>query len=256
MKNAIDGKPHYDDELGMVDLAAIFVRRLRVFYVVFGAVILLAILYAVFLVGEVKEYRTLVQLAEDNHEPLKSPSVVIASIDNRWYPEIEAVYAEAEGKRLPIKISASNPEDTNLIKLSTEASPELVDEIMNAHRQLIDQIVQHQSELLSRQKRALEQRMSSINETLEQLIRQEVAGEAMAVAIQERVDLEARLDSLRPAEILIVAREGLEAKGTSKKLIFALAIVLGLVLGIFSAFMAEFIEHVRRALREDVNGSV
>ncbi|MDR9426346.1 MAG: lipopolysaccharide biosynthesis protein, partial [Marinobacter sp.] len=78
----------------------------------------------------------------------------------------------------------------------------------------------------------------------------DVAGEALAQIIQEQVDVQAQLDSLKPAETLVVARESLENKGTSKKLILAVAIVLAFMLGIFATFMAEFASQVRQAMKE------
>ncbi|KXS52946.1 MAG: hypothetical protein AWU57_2665 [Marinobacter sp. T13-3] len=243
-------QPYYDDEISLVDLATTFIRRRRVFYCVFIAVVGVALLYALLLVGDVKEYNTLVQLAEENQKPVESPTNTIATVENRWYPELQAVYAETQGAKLPFKISASNPKDTKLIKLSTEASPKIAEEVAGIHQQLVDQIIERQNALTARSKRVLEQRLNSVENTLEQLTESEAAGEAVAQTIQERVDIEAELQSLHPAEVLVIARESLDNKGTSKKLILALAIVLAFMLGIFATFMAEFGSQVRQAMEE------
>lgn len=247
-------QPYYDDEISLVDLATTFIRRRRVFYAVVVSVILLAAVYALVFVGEVKEYRTLIQLGEqqgeESREPLEQPATVIAAIENRWYPELQALYAETEGEKLPFKINTSNPKDTTLIKLSTETSPKIAVDVEKIHQQLVESITQRQSELLKRQQRVLEKRLESISNTLERLSNQDVAGEALAQIIQEQVDVQAQLDSLKPAETLVVARESLENKGTSKKLILAVAIVLAFMLGIFAAFMAEFASQVRQAMKE------
>lgn len=256
MNNTPGQRPQYDDEISLVDLVATLIRRRRVFYAVFGGLVLLALLYVIFLAGEVKGYSTLVQLAEDDNKPLESPAAVIASVDNRWYPELRTLYAETEGEMLPFKVSTGNPKDTILIKLSSEASREIADVVREMHQQLVDQIVQHQSDLLERQKRTLEQQLGSINNILEQLSSHSASGEAVAQVIQERVYLEARLESLQPTKVLVVARESSEGAGASKTLVLALAIVLGLMLGIFAAFIAEFAGHVSRAMREDKSRSV
>lgn len=250
MNNKVNQQSRYGDEITMVDLTTTFVSHRRVFYVVFGGVVLLALLYTLFFLGEVKEYSTLVQLAEDDSKPLESPAAVIASVDSRWYPEIHAAYVEAEGQKLPFKVVTSNPKDTNLMKLSSETSPEIGGVVGKIHEQLVAQIVQRQSHLLDRQKRTLEQRLSSINGTLEELSSQQAGGEVVAQAIQERGDLEAQLESLQPAEVLVVARESLDNSGISKSVILAIAIVLGLMLGILSAFIAELVVKVRFAMKE------
>jgi len=247
-------EPYYDDEISLVDVATTFIRRRRVFYAVFVAVLVLAAVYVLVFVGEMKEYRTLIQLSEEwteeGQEPIEPATTVLATIETLWYPALQAAYVETAGERLPFKISATNPKETSLIKLSSEASPEMAAEVEKAQQQLVNQIMERQNALVERSKRALQRRLESINNTLERLSGRQVAGEAIAQVIQERGSIEAQLESLQPAETLVVARESLDNKGTSKKLILALAIVLGLMLGIFAAFMAEFASQVRQAIKE------
>ncbi|WP_417547454.1 lipopolysaccharide biosynthesis protein [Marinobacter segnicrescens] len=256
--NQTDQYPQrYDDEISLVDLATTFIRRRHVFYVVFGGTVLLALLYAFFMVDEVREYSTLVQLAEDDNKPLESPASVIANIESHWYPRLQGEYQAQNNEKLPFEIRAHNPEETNLIRLTSDASPELSGEVKTYHQALVDSINERQSELLSRQKKELEQRVASTTEYLEELSEIEATGEAQAQLIQQRAaklsEIEStriRIEKLKPAETLAVAREGVDNKGTSKALILALAIVLGGMLGIFAAFMAEFISHVRKAMAE------
>lgn len=243
--------PVYDDEISLVDLATTFVRRRNIFYAVFGGVVLLALIYAFLLMPAVREYSTLVQLAEEGNKTLESPASVIATLQSRWYPELLETHLVKEGEKLPFTIAGSNPEHTNLIKLTTEADPARSEMVQSVHQQLVTQVLLRQDQSVERRKQELEQRLDSINSYLDELSGVEAAGEAAAAAVQNRIDLVARLKSLQPAETLVVARQSLEPKGTSKALVLALAIVLGGLLGIFAAFMAEFISHVRKAVIEN-----
>lgn len=243
--------PVYDDEISLVDLATTFVRRRNIFYAVFGGVVLLALIYAFLLMPAVREYSTLVQLAEEGNKTLESPASVIATLQSRWYPELLETHLVKEGEKLPFTIAGSNPEHTNLIKLTTEADPARSEMVQSVHQQLVTQVLLRQDQSVERRKQELEQRLDSINSYLDELSGVEAAGEAAAAAVQNRIDLVARLKSLQPAETLVVARQSLEPKGTSKALVLALAIVLGGMLGIFAAFMAEFISHVRKAVIEN-----
>jgi len=246
-------QPYYD-EISLVDLATTLIRRRRILYGVLVAVIGFALLYAFVVVGEVKEYTTLIQLAEEQTEegrqPVEPATTVLATIESRWLPELQASYAETEGEKLPFKVNVSNPKETPLIKLASEAPSEKAGEVEKVHQQLVNDIVERQNSLINRSQRALQQRLSSVESTLQQLNEKQVAGEAIAQTIQERVDIEAELESLRTAEVLVVARESLENAGPGKLLILALATVLGLMLGIFAAFMAEFASQVRQAMKE------
>ncbi|MFL1484446.1 Wzz/FepE/Etk N-terminal domain-containing protein [Marinobacter sp. LN3S78] len=257
--NQTDQYPQrYDDEISLVDLATTFIRRRRVFYAVFGGVVLLALLYVFFLATEVREYSTLVQLGEDNGKALEAPESVIASIESHWYPELLGEYRAKHDEKLPFEIKAVNPENTTLIKLSSEASPEQESEVKSHHQMLVDSITERQSDLLNRQKQELEQRVSSLREYLEELSGMEATGEAQAQLIQQRASMlseiesmTTRIDKLEPSETLVVAREGLDNKGTSKALILSLAIALGGMVGIFAAFMAEFISQVRKVMADE-----
>ncbi|MFL1455741.1 hypothetical protein ACJO5Y_15005 [Marinobacter sp. GN3S48] len=244
----------YDDEISLVDLATIFVRRRRIFFAVCGGVVLLALAYALFLVGEVKEYTTLVQLGEQiedgEREPLEPAATVVATIENRWYPEQQALYIELENSRMPFQVSAEAPRNTSLIKLTSKASPVKAEAVTSIHEKLVDHIVRRQTQLLERKKQTLEQRLKYVNEYLEGLSGQESMGEAAAQAVQERIEISGQIESLQPAETLVVARESLDNKGTSKRLIMVLAVFLGLMLGIVATFMAEFIGKVRQELAE------
>jgi uncharacterized protein involved in exopolysaccharide biosynthesis len=252
MTNQPEPRERYDDEISLVDLATTFLRRRRVFYTVFAGVIGVAVLYALLMVGEVKEYTTLTGLAEgEGSQPLEPATSILAAIESQWYPQIQR-NEEGDGG-LPFKITATSPEATSLIILKSEASPEIAEQVREKHQQLVNLMMQRQNQLLARTRQILERRLESVTNTLNRLSEQQASGEAIAKAIGEQVNIEAKLASLRPPEVFVVARESVENKGTSKVLVLALAIVLGLMLGVFATFMAEFGSQVRQAMKKDAD---
>ncbi|WP_328186508.1 Wzz/FepE/Etk N-terminal domain-containing protein [Marinobacter sp. OP 3.4] len=248
-------QPAYDDEISLVDLATTLIRRRYVIYAVFGGTVLLALFYAFFVMAEVREYVTLVQLGEDDGKALESPSSVIANVESHWYPDLRGRYRAENDTRLPFDIRAENPENTHLVKLTSKATAENVENVETQHQALVDRLTERQTDLLNRQKQELEERVASLRDYLEELSGMEATGEAQAELIQQRARMlseientTSRIDKLQPAEVLVVARESAEPKGPSKALVLALAAVLGGMVGIFAAFMAEFISHVRKAM--------
>lgn len=261
MNNSNEHRQSYEDEISLVYLATIFVRRRRVFYWVFAGIVGIALIYALLIFAEVREYATLVKLAEqrteDGAKPLEPPQLVIASIRNDWYPLLQADYFSAEKEKMPFEIAATNPEDTSLIKLSSEAPVEMADKVKAYQQALVDLITERQVVSVNREKSELEQRAVSLRKTLEELAETQAAGEAQAQLIQERTRLlseiekiTARMASLRPAQTLAVARQSVESKGLSAALIVAMSVVLGLMLGVFAAFLAEFGHQVSQALKK------
>lgn len=85
-------RARYDDEISLVELASTFLRRRRVFYVVFVVTMLAGLVYAI-LAPAKYEYVSLVKVAEKGSgEYLDEPSSVMAQLENHWVPELEAAY--------------------------------------------------------------------------------------------------------------------------------------------------------------------
>ncbi|MCL7945117.1 Wzz/FepE/Etk N-terminal domain-containing protein [Marinobacter sp. ATCH36] len=253
MDNTPERRPTYDDEISLVDLATTFIRRRRVFYVVFLATTLAGLAYALLLVPEKYEYVSLYQMAEvGSGKTVEAPATTIATLQNRWFPEIHATHRQKEDAKLPFEISFSNPKDTGLIRMASEASPENAALVEETHEKLIDQIKERQQALLTREKQSLESRIDAIDRALESLQGGQDTGSAIAEAYEKRVELEGKLEGLSPGESLVVSRKSAERKGASKSLIVILAAVLGGMMGVFLAFFSEFIVLVREQLGEGV----
>lgn len=251
MDNTPERRPTYDDEMSLVDLAITFLRRRRVFYVVFLLTTLAGLAYALLLVPEKYEYVSLYQMAEvDSGETVEAPATTIATLENRWFPEIQATHRQTEEEKLPFGISFSNPENTGLIRMASEAAPENAALVERTHKRLIAQAQERQQALLNREKQSLESRIEAIDRAIESLRGGEDTGSAIAEAYEKRVELEGKLEGLNPGETLVVSRESAERKGTSKSLIVVLAAVLGGMAGVFLAFLSEFIVLVRQRLGE------
>lgn len=238
-------RPQYDDELSLVDLARTFLRRRRVFYIVFVMVSLIGAAYAWF-TPEKHEYVTLVKLAEkESGEYIEEPATVIAELGSLWVPDLQAEYHKATGSNLPFNISASNPEDTGLVRIVSDASPGEAELVEKSHRQLIERLNSEQGRAFSALHTSLEKQIESLDSSIKMLEGGENTGDAIASTVEKRLSLEASLGSLSPFEALVVSRQSGEKVGPSWGLIVALSIVLGLMAGVFIAFFAEFIGLVR-----------
>ncbi|MEX2474392.1 Wzz/FepE/Etk N-terminal domain-containing protein [Marinobacter sp.] len=250
MNNVPEQRPYYDDEISLVDLAATFIRRRRVFYVVFLVTTLVGLAYALLMPGKY-EYVSLYQMAEvESGKTVVAPATTIATLQNRWFPEVQATHREMEEEKLPFEINFSNPENTGLIRMASEASQENATLVEETHKKLINQVKERQQSLLTRDKKSLENRIEAIDRAVESLQGGEDTGSAIADAYEKRVDLEGKLEGLNPGETLAVSRESAERTGTSRSLVVVLAAVLGGMLGVFLAFVAEFVMLVREQLGE------
>jgi uncharacterized protein involved in exopolysaccharide biosynthesis len=251
-------QPYYDGETSLVDLATVFVKRRRVFYGVFGLIVALGLVYALVIAPDVREYTSIVQLAEEDRETLSSPAEIVSIINNNWYPVLQSNYQQTNEEELPFKVAVSNPEETSLIRIGSEVADKDEELVEASHRFIVDQLVEHQAARVEARKADMQQKLSAARERVDELQSRNFTPEAEAKAIEvvsdlkERIgDLQYDLESLKPAQVTLLAHQSAEKKGLSKALILALAIVFGLMLGVFSAFLAEFVAQVRSALKKE-----
>ncbi|MAM86996.1 MAG: lipopolysaccharide biosynthesis protein [unclassified Hahellaceae] len=239
-----------DDEISLVDLASTFLKRRRVFYVVFLLTLAAGVLFAILMPAKY-DYVTLYKLAErEAGSFIEKPATVIATLENRWLPEIEATYLAAHDQSIPFDVVFSNPENTGLVRIASEAEPENSDDVKQVHDQLIEKLEQTQSVAVSTLKSNLDRQIESLTSTIERLEGSQDVGAAIADAVNKRLSLEVLLHSIRPAELLVLNRQMAERKGPARSLIVVLAAMLGLMGGVFLSFFAEFVSLVRANLSE------
>jgi len=252
-------QPHYDDEISLVDLATTFIRRRRVFYGVFALVMVVAVAFAL-LRGQTAttSYTTTLQLStlpvldaserksDDNSREDNRVPTLIAKIESHWLPLAREQLA-ANGEKLVGGVSAEAIEDTELVTLTTSGASLPEDQVQEAHKSLAGLIVNAQNERLAQRVGLLEEQIETMNGILATHSPESLVA---AQAIETRAELQQKVATGEPAAVLSLARKSTSTdSGPSFKLILALAIVLGLMLGIFATFMAEFGSQVRQAMK-------
>lgn len=251
MNNAPEQRPYYDDEISLVDLAATFIRRRRIFYAVFILVTLAGLAYAL-LAKETYQYTSLIQVAEKSSgEYLEEPPTTIATLENRWLPDQETIFRAEMDRKLPFSITFSNPENTGLIRFVSEATEENGKNVEQVHKSLIENIQERQNALLEREKKGIQSQLESVNRSIETLQGGVDTGSAIAEAFERKTDLESDLESLKSAEVLVVSRQSADKTGPARTLIVGLAVILGSIGGVFLAFFAQFAISVRSQLAAD-----
>lgn len=241
-------RPESDDEVSLVDLAATFIRRRNIFYVVFLLVTGLGVAYAL-LAPDEYEYVSLIQSAERHGgEPITEPATTIATLESRWLPEAQSIYRAETEQPLPFRVNFSNPDNTNLLRLGSEASQDNAAIVQEVHSDLIEKVKASQNAQIEKEKSSLERQIGSLDKVVESLEGQQDTGEAIAAAIQKRVSLESDLAQLEPFQVLVVSRTSAEKTGPNRLMIVVVAVLLGGMMGLFLAFMAEFWVAVRRQI--------
>lgn len=247
------------DEISLVDLAKILIRRWKVMAATFLLVVLGTLAY-VLVVDRTYDFVSIYQVAErapgDNGAvgALEAPNSVVAKVNNLYLGPVTRQLRESEGlERLPFEVTASNPSETLLVRLSSPARVESSELVTQMHEALLARMAEGQAGLVEQRQTSLEQQLQSAERALEAA---EQSGSERAsdliVSYTDRIaEIQQRLSQLKEGEVVQVAVQSLEPTGTSRSLIMALALVLGGVLAVIAGFVSQFVALVRGSLSEE-----
>ena len=213
---------YQDDEISLVDLAKILIRRRWWLIGTAGVVVLLALAFALLTHGDPEyQYTSIYQQAEaEPGRPLTSSASVIQQMESLDWPNYQRRYKEENKvEALPFDLEINNPDNTTLVTLNSTATAQNRDQVLNLHETLLGSVIERQQEALERENYA-----------------------------DRLFELERELENLKEGEVIEYAARGEEQEGTSSMLILVLGIVLGGIAGVMAAFFAEFVFRVRESL--------
>lgn len=237
------------DEITLVDLTRIALKRKRLFFVVFLAVALIGVSLALLLppkYGYVSFYR--LPLASPGRY-VHSPEHTIALLGVQIIPRVESLHRVQTGERLPFNISVDHPADSGLIALRSDARSdmqELVNEVHSEILQALDTVYKQSVEELQSSLETKLERIDVIIERLSENTGRESAA-ALAGAYQNRLEAEASLTTIRAGSIEGLASHNDEPLQPTPAVIIALSIFMALVSGLSAVFLREFWALVRAA---------
>ncbi|MGQ4880001.1 Wzz/FepE/Etk N-terminal domain-containing protein [Billgrantia sp. LNSP4103-1] len=251
--------PHHQskvhgDEITLVDLAKILIKRWKAILITFLIVVTGALAY-VLLQERTYQYVSLYHLAEQGGggapTGLESPNSIIAKIQNLYLgPAVRELIQSSNLERLPFEINANNPIDTLLVRLESNTSESNSELVAELHEYLLQRAMDDQQSLVEHSRERLERRLARAELALETAEQREASGELLATQMNRIAEIETRLAQLNEGRVVQVAVQSLEPTGTSRTLILALAIVMGGILALMVAFMLHFSSIVRLSLQE------
>ena len=247
----------HDDEISLVDLAVILVRRWKAMAVIFFLVVAIAVVAAL-LMPRSYQYTSLYSVAEYTNENgqrigVESPASVVAKARNLYLGQTTRKLVEEQKlTSLPFDVSVSNPENTLLLQLDSEASESDQPLVAELHQRLIISLQQDQKQLLESRRESLQRQLASASQALESAQQSDSpsAAELVATYYSRVSDIEGQLNGQREGEVTQQAVQSLEPVGTGKKLIVAVGIVLGGLLAIMGALFIHFSGAVCRSLQK------
>ncbi|MAX32697.1 MAG: lipopolysaccharide biosynthesis protein [Halomonadaceae bacterium] len=249
----------HDDEISLVDLAAILVRRWKAMAIIFAVVVLAGFAY-VLTMTPTYSYVSVYEVAEqapggegNADRALESANTVIAKAESLYVAHATRELLKQSGlESLPFEVNLSTPEDTQLVKITSQASEASSALVEKMHSALLNSISSNQQALVDRQRESLENRLESLQESLEaaEQSASPSAADLLASYTEQIAMTKDRLGLLKNGRIAQTAQQSLEKTGTSRTLIMALAVVLGGMLSVMGVFLLQFVGLVCSSLKE------
>ncbi len=247
----------HDDEISLVDLAVMLIRRWKAMAVIFVVIVALAVVFALMQTARY-QYTSLYSVAEYTTENgqragVESPASAVAKVRNLYLgQETRKLLEKHELASLPFNVSVSNPSNTLLLQLDSDAAEENQALVSELHQQIINSLQQDQAQLVKSRHDSLERQLASAKQALESAQQSDSpsAAELIATYYSRISDIEGQLNELRTGEVTQHAVKSLESTGVSKKLILAVGVVLGGMFAVLGAFVMQFSGSVCRSLKE------
>ena len=175
-----------EDDISLVDLWLVLVRRRFIFTAAVLASVLAGLLFA-FLKTPTYTFTTMIQIgrivelrglgetvaSETPNESLESVGTVVAKLNAAYITTILAEYVDEAGDRTAPKIEASSPDQSQLVLIKSK-SPEKEAELhMNLHKKVMEPLLADHADLIANFRKSLDLRLTQETGKYESLLDQE-----------------------------------------------------------------------------------
>lgn len=238
-----------EDEISLIDLAKIFVKRRKWFYAVFIGILCLGL--ALVLTRSKKvDYTTFYDLPqhvmEGKLKTMEPAAVITEKIKNIYLPALNGQYKKKNGKGLPVgvEIGPKNSKESSYLYFQTITTKTRKKQVIEVHKALLSELQKQQDLLYDQKKQYLQVQLSEAQKSLTMVQKEDVSQFLTRIA-----SLKEQLGNLKKGMVVALVQEK-EAK--SKKMMYlAVVVVAAFVLGFIAVFIVEFVSQVREELQKE-----
>ncbi len=263
-----------DDEISLIELWDILVRRKKILAAVFAIVIIAALGYLM-VTKPIYESRAIISVGFIPQNPVFNESE--NAFETKFVEKPETLMRQIKEKH-NVNVETQKTEEGLLILTAQGFSPEepkikllsAIEETLLRINALFDTAARdfdNYTDFLYSQKSELEKQILEYKEKIDSASAKNPSLSAMLVlekgrALEQKVSIEKQIIMMRfalspvntqPSKVLKEPTISEEPVKPKKKLVLALSFVLGIFMGVFAAFFAEFLANVKKMRRERVN---
>jgi len=244
---------HYSahNEISLIDFTMILVRRKKMIVVVTTLIIALGVIIAL-LKPESYTFTTSIEIGSQiiggTIEPFESPQTLLAKTQYVFIPQAQNEQRQTNPEDIKIyKIKAYIPKNSVIIVLEIKGPENKADLIKRILRNVTQQAIQDHRRIYDAVKKNLIALKEQSKTELISLNPKEINLTEKRSSIQENNEIQkSQLANLRNTREILPPMRSIEPTGTSGKLIIIITTFVGIFLGVFSAFFAEFLSIIKQ----------
>lgn len=254
MSDKTTGYEGQSQEITLVDLVKILVKKKLLVISIFTVLILVTLSFAL-LMPRNYQYTSIYQSAETaSGTAIESLQSLTAKANNVYLESLVLEYlGETKLETMPFEININVPKDTILLRLSTQTQVEQAEEVASFHKRLLDRVFADQYEVLEKRRDILEAQLESLQQSIESLSNSNnpMTAELIARYSMQANEIRTNLANLIPGTIVHIASKSIEPVGPGRFFILIVGGLLSFLLAIGAAFLASFIQLVRTSLESE-----
>lgn len=244
-----DISPYRDDEISLIDLSLILIKRKTLFISILLSFIVAGIAIAL-IVPKKYMYSTSIeigsQLIDNKVQPLESPNTLRAKLQHGYIPIVQKSWLKgAPEDSRKFKIHAIIPQSSQIIVLEAKAAESDDDTIVNLLSQITSKATADSNKIYTSLQLSLQQLKRQTEQKIQALAKKADASSEIETLQQTLDNYDLQLANLRKTRIILPPTPSEEPVSISRKLIVIAATLLGLFSGFVTVFVAEFISKVK-----------
>lgn len=244
------------DDMTLIDFVVLLLKQWKIMLAC-AACIMLLTLAALWLKPVKYGFATMYAVASyemlaGGRKGLETPEEVIAKLENVFIEQQRRqLLADEEIVGIPFDIEVTNPENTLLLRIVSEAEAVYQPVIERFHESLVASIHEDQQQLVEELTASLNAQQGAYSEALEAARESNSANarELEASFFEQMLQLDRRIESINPGDSTQLAVKSLEPVGVGNKFILAFGVLVALLLAPLVAVGSVFAKQVAVAYR-------
>jgi len=242
------------DEISLVDLAMVLVRRKVMIISIFIVFIVSGITLAL-LIPRTYTFSTTIeigsQIISGSIKPFESPQALLAKLQYSYIPQILSEHKQSHpDDKNKYRINSSVPSGSNITLLEIKGTEDQADTLKQLLQITSQKAIEDHNRIFQSVKKNLETRLIQATNNLRTL-RNSKNNETEVASSQSIIEsLSSQLANLRNTREVLPPIRSLDPTGSGRKTIVIITAIAGIFLGVFAAFFAEFLSKVKLKIGE------